>query len=441
VGAPAVRAEPASAAQAQALMTQIEPLVGGLFGRAAGVPLISPDGDHYRVAVPLGATNQATARLAPLGAGRWALDDITLPSPLHLSAAPPLQIEAVIGAQNAHAVIDPSFASPSRLSAYADGIDVQSIDGPQSTAQHANALELAMAVLPADAQHVDITQTVNADGLSAKLHDGGADTMEMEALHLHLAGHLDRIKLDQVGPALAALRELAGLSRGDPAAVGALILALRDIASGGEIEESVDALHAAWGGQAGSADHVAVRFGATVPDGMLAASLDLAIDGAALEMLPPDVAALVPTHFKLQQSISGIRVADLAQLALVAAAPDDAAQRDAAIGALFAHGPISMDLTSLSFDIGPALLAASGKVVIAGPSVAAGAVRITAENFDALMQQVRRDPLTDLAYPMLVLARGLGKPVGDEMVWDVTSADGQLRINDTDLGSLLSGGR
>ncbi len=38
---------------------------------------------------------------------------------------------------------------------------------------------------------------------------------------------------------------------------------------------------------------------------------------------------------------------------------------------------------------------------------------------------------------MLLLARGVGKQMGGQMVWDITTVDGQIRVNDTDIGSLL----
>jgi hypothetical protein len=421
------RAEPATSAQAEALMAQIQPWVNGLLGPGAGGPRIVPDGDHYRVSVPVGDNALATASLSPLDQGRWALDDIRLPPAMHLSGAAPAQIDVDVATQTAHAVIDPAFAMASSLSANAGGIDVRRIDGPQTVSQHADRLALDMAVLPVGPGRANITQTLTAESVTGLVHDSGDDTIEMAADRLHVAGHLDGVNRDQVGPALAALRQVA-----DPAGLGAAMLALRDIATGGGIEESVDSLRVSIGGLNGAADHVAMRLGAIAPEGLLAASLKLAIDGASLEMLPPDVAALVPKHLKWQQSIGEVRVADLAQLAVA-----DDATREAAIDAMFEHGPISLELASLTFDMGPALLSASGKIMIAGPSVAAGAVRITAEGFDALMQQVRRDPLTDLAYPMLLLARGVGKQMGGQMVWDITTVDGQIRVNDTDIGSLL----
>src|SRR4051812_29901402 len=87
LAAPALAAD-ATPEQAQVLERQIREWVTGLLGpqvKIANRPvIITPEGDHYAVAIPFGEAADdprltATARAAD--GGRWNIDNIRLPSP------------------------------------------------------------------------------------------------------------------------------------------------------------------------------------------------------------------------------------------------------------------------------------------------------------------------------------------------------------------------
>jgi hypothetical protein len=349
-------------------------------------------------------------------------------------------LESVIAEQSAHAVFDPAFTSPSSLTAQEAGIDVRTAGPSQAMSVHADRLGLEVAAQPGAPGRIGVSKNLVGDGVRFSLRDTNGASWEMQAEQLRVASHLDGVVRDHVGPTLAALRHLR-MANGDPSAMRDMIVALRDIASSGGLAESVEGLRVGANGQQGSADRIALHIDVNVPDDVLAVRFGLAVDGAALEILPQDAASLLPAHFKLEQTLTGISMADLTQLALLSTEAQSGEQMQAAFATLFGHGPVTLALDTLSFDLGPAQVEASGKLLIASPDAAAGAVRVTATGLDALMRQVQKDPLTSLAFPVLVLARGLGRQDGERMVWDVTSEAGEVRVNGTDLGTMFALGK
>jgi hypothetical protein len=56
----------------------------------------------------------------------------------------------------------------------------------------------------------------------------------------------------------------------------------------------------------------------------------------------------------------------------------------------------------------------------------------------AQLQQAATDPMAQQGMAMLFAAKGVSKPDGDGVVWDVTvSPDGKALVNGTDLSAML----
>ena len=86
-----------------------------------------------------------------------------------------------------------------------------------------------------------------------------------------------------------------------------------------------------------------------------------------------------------------------------------------------------------------ARLDASGSVVVRGPDRYAGRARVVLTGFDALMAQARDDPNLRDAAPVLIMARGLARPEGDHLVWDVVADQSGATVNGVDISGLAGG--
>jgi hypothetical protein len=138
----------------------------------------------------------------------------------------------------------------------------------------------------------------------------------------------------------------------------------------------------------------------------------------------------------LRPSISGIRTADLKKLALDAAeeGADDRVAAD--IAAIFSHGGVDLGLETLSFDLGPAKVEGVGKLVVLSPETWRGEARLSATGIDELTAQARSNADLQQALPVLIMLRGLAKPDGDRLVWQITSEGTSVTVNGIDLSQL-----
>jgi hypothetical protein len=183
--------------------------------------------------------------------------------------------------------------------------------------------------------------------------------------------------------------------------------------------------------------HLQIGFGGEAPDGKVHAWFDIGLDGLATPSLPPKLAAYLPHHFEVKPSLSGLQSADLAKLAMDATqegADSDTLTPD--IAALLSHGGAELGIETLSFDLGPAKVEGTGHIVMQSPVSWRGEAHLTATGLDELTAQSRDDPLLQKALPVLILLRGLAKPDGDRLAWDIVSDGPALSVNGVDLSQL-----
>ena len=118
---------------AQTLQQNLQSWFANLLGPNLGGPeqklRVTAQDDHFRVALPFtDATgdNEVSANVRPLEGARWSVDALHLPAASRFTLqmpAPggppgdkvPTEFALKIGTQDSHAVLDPAFASPSRL--------------------------------------------------------------------------------------------------------------------------------------------------------------------------------------------------------------------------------------------------------------------------------------------------------------------------------------
>jgi hypothetical protein len=273
----------------------------------------------------------------------------------------------------------------------------------------------------------------------------GAQTM-------HALGRVDGVSRERAASLFAAVGALIGALPGDVMEKGSkatlspaarvqlrhIIEAMQDMLTAVKLEETIDGLQVEVVGMGGIAiKHLQVGFGGEAPDGKVHAWFDIGLDGLDTPSLPPKLAAYLPRHFEIKPILSGMQGADLTKLAIDAT--EEGANNDtlaADIAALLSHGGADLGIETLSFDLGPAKVEGSGHIVIQSPVSWRGEAHLTATGLDELTAQSRDDPLLQKALPALILLRGLAKPDGDRLVWDIVSDGLAVSVNGVDLSQL-----
>ncbi|MGI4800443.1 MAG: hypothetical protein ACRYG8_41730, partial [Janthinobacterium lividum] len=113
--------------RATVLQQQIQDWLQDTFGTTKKPVRVTAGADHFDLAVPLGDAPDApvlTGKMTDAGSGRWAIDDISVPSPsvfhyrlppAKTPGAPQGEITSTltVGSQQQHILFDPTFATPS----------------------------------------------------------------------------------------------------------------------------------------------------------------------------------------------------------------------------------------------------------------------------------------------------------------------------------------
>ena len=239
-------------------------------------------------------------------------------------------------------------------------------------------------------------------------------------------------------PDLATKRDKADLTAPARAQLRLMVDSLQDMLTEVSLEETLDGLQVEIAGMGGlSMKHFLMGFGGEAPDGRLHAWIDIGLDELASPSLPPKVAAYLPHHVEIKPSLSGVLTADLHKLALDAT--EEGADSDSLgpdIAAIFSHGGVNLGLETLSFDLGPAKVDGTGHVTALSPDTWHGEAHLIATGFDDLVTQARSNPDLQQALPVLIMLRGMAKPDGKRLVWDVVSDGPTVTVNGLDLSKL-----
>lgn len=422
-------------------------------------------GNHYQVRVPLvglrtqGAAPAVTASARPLSDGRWALDDVRLPSRFSITAPHPLPFAphgtatVTVADQQVHALIDPSLASPSSFDGQLTGIVVTTTGAHVSREQHIDHYVAAGSLVPATDGLLDLTEDATMAGwrsaaVTATGHAVGSAVHRAE-VHVRVKG----LAADRVGPTISALVSLVvalpgptGVRKLDLtpeayAALHRLVLALHGIATSARLDETLDGAQFEMAGiGAAAADRIRLGTGGAASGGFLRVWFDIGIEGLSVPGLPPDKAIWLPRRIALQPTVSGVPIAALNRLLAEATEPGAAAVAARDRAALFAAGSLTIGVNALQFVIGPAEFDGAGSLLLLSPSEREGQARISAKGFDALADQIRNDPAAQGAWRVLAMVRGLAKPEGDRLVWLLNlDRSGKLTVNGVDMSAVLGG--
>ncbi len=468
------RADDIGPEQAQVLQQQLKDWLAGLLGPAVKLPdmpwRITGEHDHYRIAWPLpGVDNPAgdlavTASVRPLDGGRWSIDDVkapakanftlNLPATGDLAKGGPMKVAYTIGAQDTHASIDPNLAAASTLHVEIGDLAVTTDDAKQHQEQHIDHYLADTILKPGQDGRLDLTMDATLEGWKSAATSNASAAMAIAAKSIHGVGRIEGVSRDRFATLLAASGALFGALPPDVMEKGSkaelpppakaqlrlMIAALQGMMTAARLDETVDGLQVEIAGTGGMAvRHVMVGFGGEAPDGKLHAWFDLGLDGLNAPTLPPKMAAYLPQHIEIRPSLSGVQTADLAKLATDATedGADDRLTPD--VAALFAHGGAVLGIETLSFDLGPAKVEGTGEVTMLSPETWHGAAHLSATGLDDLMTQARTNPDLQQALPVLIMLRGLAKPDGNRLIWDIVSDGPSVTVNGMDLSQLGGG--
>lgn len=469
VGAAAQTVDEAGAGTLQQnLQSWFGGLLGPTIGAAARNLRVTAEDDHFRVALPFtdaAGANEASADVRPLDGGRWSVDALNLPATSRFTmnapqpegppgATVPTQFSLRIGIQKSHAVLDPAFASPSVLDMDLGDLSLVTDSVRQHQEQRIDRYVVQTRLEPRGGR-LDLVQrgTITNWRSASRVDDKPAVAFGADVIQA--SGRVDGIDRDRAAATLAAVGGLfAALPRADAAqhgdtqlsaparaALRALVLSLHDVISGVQIEETIEGVHVAVAGK-GEATARQMRFGmdGAAPDGMLHAGMDIALDGLAVQNLPPDATALVPHHLALRPTVAGVSLADVTALALEATDKDaDQARVQADAATLLTHGGVTFGLDALDVDVGPADVHGHGQVLVNGPGAYEARVHVTATGLDELMRQARSNPDLQRVLPFLAMARGFAQPEGDHLVWDIVVSKSGVTVNGIEVGNLPGG--
>ncbi len=171
-----------AAAPDPSLEAQFRLWLSGLTGLPAPeLPLrITPEGDHYRAALPIAGlsgpdgSGALTATLRPLDGGRWAVEDIALPPSGHFamrvpapddpSRTVPAEATLSLAGQDGRMLIDPTLATPSSFEAQLRGVVLDVTGGGQHQRQQMDRYETHGTATQAAGGRLDLVQDAAIEG-------------------------------------------------------------------------------------------------------------------------------------------------------------------------------------------------------------------------------------------------------------------------------------
>jgi hypothetical protein len=436
------------------LLDALSLISGGLLAPRDPPPQVTHDGGLYRVRIPIpalaappDAAAEATAR--PLGAGVWDITALTLPpagvlnTPGQAEAAPGI-LTFAIGHQSFQAKVDTTLATPSPFKAQLGQITLRTENAPQHTEQTIEQYSMD-GTLSGDGQGHMNAHSRGAltnwliTGAGDKPSDSFTLSMRSAAIRSDVEG-LDRARAEHLRttlqdqpraappgtiPGLAATRERLHSMIDD---FGALLTRF-------DVDETIQGVQfEAAGSNRFELGSVRLGLAGDSRDGRVNAHLDISLADPSAGMVPPEYAALMPHRVTIRPAVSGLRSEALTQWLRDATAEGaDATALQTRAMALLGDPQAHVGVESLRIEAGPLTVQGSARVVALPGNTAEYSVHLTATGLDAMMAALQQSPNAMQIIPMIFLAKGMAKPQGDSLVWDIAYANGAVTVNNVPL--------
>ena len=469
-------------------------LTGGFVAPPQRPSQVTHDGDTYHVSIPLpemttppDAAIDVVAR--PLDRGAWDVTSLVLPRTGTMPMAGtdgPGTLRFSIGQQAIHAKIEPDLARPSPFAAELHDVELRSDEDGRHAGQTIERYSLEGSVSGQGPVSGEIDQRLNVQShgsaLNWRLDISDKTGITATGLIVSAVGHFNVKGLDRgqaerlttagraLGVGLQAARRQGKAAppgaepganqpvpgtppdvpapaipaRGNSQTSSPLLLgqlrvmidAFKGLASQLDTEETLRRIHFdAGGSNCGDVGQMRVALSSEVRNGRLNAQLAVTVDELTLSAVPVDLAAYVPRHIEVEPAVSGVPTELLLRLLSDATAtgPDQPALGPD-LAALLDDQDARVGVESLSFSSGPLRVTGSGLLRKHNDGKAGIDIHLVATGLNALIAEAQGNPRVQPILPMVFMAKGIARPLGEGLVWDIVLGDGVATVNGIPLG-------
>lgn len=437
--------------RAAVLQQQIQDWLQGTFGTTKKPVRVTAADDHFNLAVPLGEAPDApvlTGKMTDAGNGRWAVDDISVPSPsvfhyrLPLDKTPgapqgDVTSTLTVGDQQQHILFDPTFATTSTSTSTIKDMSVTTVGGNLTQLTHVDDGTGTATMTPTADGRVDVAINSALDGYTLKMSAGaGGAPVAVAMSKVLVVGNLAGVSRDRAMDLAHQLSDSRSGTAPKGEKTAALLAVLTDLAHGVSLDEKAENITVTTPNLTGALKLLSIGLTSTAAAGKLQARMPLAAEGLTL----PDIglgsmATLIPTKLALTPSVGAVPTDAVTRLVGKLAAKQDPADDD--IAALFSQGPITAGIEDLSLDMGGASFTGSVSTLVTSPAKFSGTGKITAVDIDKLQQAMAADPQTAQFAPVVIFLKGIGRLEQNRLVWDIIYNDGRLLVNGQDMAALM----
>ncbi len=436
----------------------------------AGAMKTIPEGDHWRISIPVSglvqpgvvadpASGALTAEARRLPDGRWSIETKSVPSSLEIARSldngTTRRLNLQCGSQSASATVDPALKLRSRFSAqahdvtqtlsYGSAIYTASVGdlrdrtawqvvadaGTQlNESQHIDNFAMRFLAGPSAVQatvaHMDETLESHLVDVAKVTRGYWLPYVVTAVLSDSLAGDIPSIAgtharsgIDQMASAAKMSREFDALGPTDiTVAMAGVLLETSKVTATARTAGGF----LSWGDPGGVAD----------------ARLGIAIDG--INVAPPSTGGRLPAMLPRSVAITfhafGLPARETADLMRRLIATNGKPGRDVLrdIPVLLDKGPLVIELDTFSLKAGPARLNAHATLKVIRPRLIEGTAQITVSGLNAFIARAKADPKLAGLVPALIYGRGLGDRMDSgEVRWDMTLAAGHVVVNGVDV--------
>lgn len=414
---------------------------------------VTPDGDGYRIRLPVQGLRGAdaaplTARARPAADGAWDIESLAFPAAATIDTAGPAsgRMHYAIGGQRITAHIDPSLKRPSNYVAQFRDIRLTTRDGAHSAAQTIGRYDLRGSVAAAGDDRVTLSTWGEATDWSVVSTTGQAAPLSIVSQradgHLLLRG-LDRTKGQALRTHLQALLDHAATGQAADdgqmathAALGALLTDATGLLDRVQAEETLEGVRLRDGTALdATAGSVVLTMEGGSDEQTLDGDVTLAVNELAVASAPDALAPYVPRHITLRNRLRDLPSAGVVALLRAALAADaDPAALKVQAARLLASSGGTVSVDPFSFDSGPMRVTGTARLLPLRNGAFGGHVHLVASGVDALIAQIRTAPELAQVLPVLLIAKGLARPQGAAVAWDIDLDQAGLRINGIPFG-------
>lgn len=437
-------------------------------------PAVTQDGDRFHVRIPLPKlTSPPDAAIeiaaSPLSSGVWDITSLMFPATGSVPVAatpghPAMSLTFAIGRQSSHAQVDPTLTVPSPYVLDLGDIVVRG-EGPSPGGLTVAKVKIDGTMTGDAAHHLNSQSHGTVDNVLLTLPSqtgpsstgpnptGAPFTLALYSMDMqsHLDG-VDRAQAVRWQTAMRAINEsrppppqmVPGQPPAPPppptpeqrAQVHALIDASKGLMSAMNVEETFHGMNfGAVGGPKGEIGAIRFAVAGEARDDRIGGHFDIALTDIKSEGVPPQYAPYMPRRFAIKATVAGVPAEKLrASLHQAADAPAGLVSMQTVLLAMLNEPGATAGFQSLVIEAGPLLIEGSGHVLPSATGSAGFELHLTAHGVDAMMALIQADPKASQMMPMLFLAKGMAKPEGDGLVWNISFGNGGITINGVPMG-------